>query len=106
MSMREATRIVRAGLVDGTQGTPFLPGPTFAAPYHLTGDPATSAYSYARYHNPTWTHYERALSDLEGGTALVFSSGMAAITAGFCVSPLPGECVLLSSSCYLTAPTA
>lgn len=63
--MREATRVVRAGLPGRAQGTPFLPGPIFAGPYHLTGSPSTSAYSYGRYHNPTWTHFENALSDLE-----------------------------------------
>jgi len=101
--MREATRVVRAGLPDGAQGTPFLPGPTFAATYHLAGDPSTSNYSYGRYHNPTWTHFEHALSDLEGGTALVFSSGMAAITAVLSATLRPGNVVVMPSDGYYTS---
>src|SRR6266566_3242899 len=66
LTMRDGTRVVRAGLPRFAQGEPFLPGPTFAGPYHLTGDPTTSAYTYGRYHNPTWTHFEQALSELEG----------------------------------------
>jgi cystathionine gamma-lyase len=78
---RRATRVVRAGLPEEAQGEPFLPGPVFAAPFHLEGDPHAAPYGYARYGNPTWTHYEAALAELEGGDALVFSSGMAAAGA-------------------------
>ena len=31
--------MVHAGLPDAEQGAPFLPGPVFAAPFHLSGDP-------------------------------------------------------------------
>lgn len=79
--LRPGTRVVRSGLPEFSQGTPFLPGPTFAGNYHLKGEPQSSPYSYGRYDNPTWTNFERALSELEGGEAVVFSSGMAAITA-------------------------
>jgi len=81
--LRDATRVVRAGLPMPSQGEPFLPGPTFANAYHLSGDPRSSPYSYGRYHNPTWTRFEQALSELEGGPATVFASGMAAVTAVF-----------------------
>jgi len=64
--MKDATRVVRAGLPDVRQGEAFQPGPTFAGTYHLTGDPASSPYTYGRYHNPTWTAYEKAISELEG----------------------------------------
>ncbi len=75
------TRAVRAGMPDGAPGDPFLPGPEFAGPFHLPGDPAGAPYSYGRYGNPTWSNYEDALGELEGGEAVVFPSGMAAITA-------------------------
>ncbi|MFL5658534.1 MAG: hypothetical protein ACJ8CB_30655 [Ktedonobacteraceae bacterium] len=65
--MRDGTRVIRAGLPDFAQGEPFLPGPTFANSYHLAGDPSSSLYSYGRYHNPIWTHFEQALSELEEG---------------------------------------
>jgi len=60
-------------------GDPFLPGPTFAAPYHLSGDPAESKYTYGRFDNPTWRAYEQAVGELEGGEAAVFGSGMGAV---------------------------
>ena len=63
--MRDATRVVRATLPAPSQGKPFLPGPTFAGTYHLSGDPASSAYTYGRYHNPTWTLYEQGIGRCE-----------------------------------------
>src|SRR5258708_4927342 len=74
LTMRDATRVILAGLPVPAQGEPFLPGPTFASTYHFSGEPETSPYTYGRYHNPTWTHFEQALSELEGGSALVFAS--------------------------------
>ena len=74
----DGTRVVRAGLPAAEQGEPFLPGPVFAAPFHLSGDPEDSPAVYGRYGNPTWARYERALGELEGGEAVLFASGMAA----------------------------
>ena len=79
--MRMGTRVTRAGLPPSTQGAPFLPGPTFAGPYHAAGDPASAPLTYGRFHNPTWSAYEQALSELEGGPAVIFASGMAAVAA-------------------------
>ncbi len=101
--MRDGTRVIRAGLPQATQGGPFLPGPTFAGPYHLTGDPATSAYTYGRYHNPTWTAFEQALSELEGGPAIVFASGMAAVTAVFGTTLRTRDVLVMPSDGYYTA---
>lgn len=101
--MRDGTRVIRAGLPQATQGEPFLPGPTFAGPYHLTGDPAISAYTYGRYHNPTWTSFERALSELEGGPAVVFASGMAAVTAVLGTTLRAGDALVMPSDGYYTA---
>jgi cystathionine gamma-synthase len=42
---------------------------------------------YARTDNPTWQAFESALGALEGGEALVLSSGMAAITAALSLVP-------------------
>jgi cystathionine gamma-synthase len=42
---------------------------------------------YARTDNPTWQAFESALGALEGGDALVLSSGMAAITAALALVP-------------------
>src|SRR5581483_3479242 len=102
--MKDATRVIRAGLSTVTQGEPFLPGPTFAGNYHLAGDPASSAYTYGRFHNPTWTAYENAITDLERGAATVaFSSGMAAAAATLGVTLKAGDRLVMPSDAYYTA---
>ena len=100
--MHDATRVVRAGVPEPAQGDPFLPGPVFAAPYHAAGDPATSPYTYGRFHNPTWALYEKALGVLEGGEALVFASGMAATVAVLGTVLKPGDAVVLPADAYYT----
>jgi cystathionine gamma-lyase len=81
MTDQPGTRVVRAGLPAGEDEQPFLPGPTFVAPYHLAGDVEGRRYGYGRFANPTWTAYEAALAELEGGPAVCFASGMAAVSA-------------------------
>jgi len=96
----DSTRASHAGLPARADGEPFLPGPTFAAPYHLAGDPDASRFNYGRYDNPTWARLESALGELEGGQALVFASGMAAVTA-VVVPPLtPGDVLVAPSDAY------
>lgn len=101
--MKIGTRVVQAGLTPLAQGEPFSAGVTFAGPYHTSGDPATSPYTYGRYHNPTWTQFERALSELESGTAISFASGMAAVAAVFGTTLRPGDVLVMPSDCYYTA---
>jgi cystathionine gamma-lyase len=103
--MKDGTRVVRAGLPDPEQGEPFLPGPVFAAPFHLRGDPDSSEYVYGRYGNPTWTAYERALGELEGGEATLFASGMAAVTAVLLPALSRGAVLVLPSDCYMSTRT-
>ena len=93
--MSDKTRVVQAGLPTATQGAPFLPGPVFAAPYHAAGDPHSSPFTYGRFHNPTWSQFENALSELEGGATVVFASGMAAIAAVFGTVLRPGDVVVM-----------
>ena len=76
-----STRSIHAGVPDGEQGDPLLPGPVLAAPYHLRGDKDAAPYGYGRDENPSWEHLERALGELDGGVSTVFASGMAAVTA-------------------------
>jgi cystathionine gamma-lyase len=97
----DGTRVVRAGLPDPSQGEPFLPGPTFAAPFHLRGDPAEADYVYGRYGNPTWTRYEEALGELEGGEVVLYSSGMAAAAAVLLTTLRPGSTLVLPADCYM-----
>jgi len=96
----KGTRAVHAGLPAPAQGEPFLPGPTFAGPYHLAGDADSHRYGYQRYGNPTWTRYEAALSDLENGTAVVFPSGMTAVTATLLELLAPGDVLVAPSDAY------
>jgi cystathionine gamma-synthase len=61
---------------------PRIPGAGVNAPLELSSTyVADGEVDYARAGNPTWTAFEEALGALEGGLALVFSSGMAAIAA-------------------------
>jgi cystathionine gamma-lyase len=85
-----STRAVRAG----SFGLPVV----LAAPYPLAGD--ASPEGYGRYHNPTWAALEAALGALEGGDALVFASGMAAIDAVLRVASRSGPVVAPSDGYY------
>jgi cystathionine gamma-lyase len=99
--MSDGTRVIRAGLPVPEQGAPFLPGPVFAAPFHLQGEVATSDWSYTRYGNPTFTRYESALSELEGGEVVIFATGMAAAAALLLTGLSPGSAVAMDHGCYL-----
>jgi cystathionine gamma-lyase len=97
----DGTRVVRAGLPEPDQGAPFLPGPVFAAPFHLQGEVEESPWQYHRYGNPTWERYESALSELEGGEVVLFASGMAAAAALLLTTTRPGAAVAMDADCYL-----
>lgn len=76
-----STRVVRAGLPEPRAGEPHMPGPVFAGPFHLPGEIGEADRIYGRYGNPTFERLEEALGELDGGEAVVFSSGMAAAAA-------------------------
>lgn len=96
-----STRVVRAGLPDPEQGEPFLPGPVFAGPFHLSGDPDGATNLYTRYGNPTWHRYEEAVGSLEDAEAVLFSSGMAAAAAILLTHLKPGSTIAIDEGCYL-----
>lgn len=98
----DGTRCVHAGLPDPAPGQPFLPGPVFAAPYHLDPDrgPNGSPNGYGRPDNPTRRLLEAAIGDLEGGDCLAFASGQAAITAVLLTLLRPGDTVVLPADGY------
>jgi cystathionine gamma-synthase len=58
---------------------------------------------YGRTDNPTWRAFEAALGALEGGDALVLSSGMAAVTAAVSLVPDGGRVVAPSHAYSGTA---
>lgn len=101
--MRIGTKVIHAGLTPAAQGEAFSAGVTLAGTYHASGDPSASPYTYGRYHNPTWTQFERALSELEGGPAISFASGMAAVAAVFGTTLRTGDVLVMPSDCYYTA---
>ncbi|QEV19036.1 cystathionine gamma-lyase [Streptomyces alboniger] len=112
IGLGDGTRAVRAGLPEPVKHEPTLPGPVFAAHFHLPGDP-TGGYAYARDENPTWTHLERAIGELEApGSAvagddvetLVFASGMAAISAVLFSQLRAGDTVVLPDDGYQVLP--
>jgi cystathionine gamma-lyase len=97
----DGTRVVRAGLPAPEQGKPFMPGPVLAGPFHLQGEVANAEWLYTRYGNPTWTRYESALAELEGGEVVVFASGMAAATALLLTNLTPGSALAIDHRCYM-----
>ena len=102
--MKDATRVIRAGLPKVAQGRAFLTGPTFAGPYHLSGDPESSAFQYGRSGNPTWLAYEQAIAELESGeSTVVFSSGLAAVAAVLGVTLKSGDILAMPSDAYYGA---
>ncbi|MEY7980961.1 cystathionine gamma-lyase [Streptomyces pilosus] len=104
----DGTRAVRAGLPEPVKHEPTLPGPVFAAHFHLPGDP-TGPYTYGRDENPTWTLLERAISELEAPgrddvETLVFASGMAAISSVLFSQLRAGDAVVLPDDGYQALP--
>ncbi|MEU5250738.1 cystathionine gamma-lyase [Streptomyces longwoodensis] len=104
----ESTRAVRAGLPEPVKYEPTLPGPVFAAHYHLPGEP-TGPYTYGRDENPTWTRLEEAIGELEAPgredvETLVFASGMAAISAALFSQLRAGDAVVMPDDGYQALP--
>jgi cystathionine gamma-synthase len=57
-------------------------------------------FYYSRYGHPTGVQAERALGELDGGQALLFSSGAAAETTAVLALLAPGQTVALAEGCY------
>ena len=77
-----ATVLVHAGRPKRAPDSPLSLPPVLASTY-VEGGPM----GYARTGNPTWTALEDVLGTLEGGQALAFASGMAAVAAVFELLP-------------------
>lgn len=73
--LRPATRAVHAGRPPHEPDQPLSTPITMASTYVAGGE-----REYGRTGNPTWQSFEAALGDLEGGRALAFSSGLAAVS--------------------------
>src|ERR687889_2666998 len=77
-SYRPATEAVTSGRPPHEPDNPLNEPLTMASTYVAGGD-----VEYGRYGNPTWSAFEQALGDLEGGRCLAFSSGLAAVATIF-----------------------
>ena len=75
-SLRPATVAVEAGRPPAEPGQPFSQPPVFASTLRAPVD-----LEYGRYANASFDAVEAAIGQLEGGEAVVFASGMAAIAA-------------------------
>jgi cystathionine gamma-lyase len=100
--MHRDTMILKAGCRPSAEAGPFLLGPQFSSTFTSPGDPAQHRLTYGRFHNPTWTAWEEALGVLEGGQAIAYASGMAAVAAVFGVCLKPGDAVVLPADSYYT----
>lgn len=70
-------------------GGPVNPAVVLSSTFHQDG-----RLIYGRDGNPTWEALEEVLGGLEGGSALVFASGMAAVAAVMESLPVPGRVVV------------
>jgi cystathionine gamma-synthase len=62
-------------------------------------------FYYQRYAHPTGVAAERALGELEGGEALLFSSGSGASTAVVLALLQPGDTIAVAEGCYYGTTT-
>jgi cystathionine gamma-synthase len=92
--LKSKTRVVAAGRPSPSADGDINPSISLSSTYH-----APNGVGYGRYGNDTWTALEEAISSLEGGKTLLFSSGMAAISAVFAVLPR-GAVVTASKNGY------
>lgn len=100
--MHRDTAILHAGYRSAADAGPFRQGPQFSSTYVLPGDPAGQPLTYGRFQNPTWTAWETALGGLDGGEAVAFASGMAAVSAVLGVTLKPGDVLVLAADAYYT----
>ena len=94
MSLHPETSAITAGRPDAAPDAPLNPPIVLSSTYHAGGP-----VGYGRYGNESWSALEAAISELEGGKTLSFSSGMAAVSAVFSILPI-GAPVVASNQGY------
>lgn len=94
------TMVVAAGRPARDHDSPVNPPIVLSSTYVGTGAVVDGDRAYGRYSNPTWDPLEEALSELEGATlpALLFSSGLAAVSAALSLIPVGGVLVMPTHS--------
>lgn len=88
-SQHPATIAVTAGRPPAESDQPLNAQIMLASSFIAGGD-----LEYARFQNPTWTALEETIGQLEGGRALAFASGMAAVAAVLDQVPVGGRVVV------------
>ena len=98
------TLAVTAGRPTRHQGGPVNPPVVLSSTYVSTGVPAPGERLYARAGTETWEPFEEALGTLERSScpAIVFGSGMAAISAALSLVPAGGRVVVPRHAYQLT----
>lgn len=100
-SYGDSTRSVKAVGAQPVPGEPVSSPPVPVSAYHLSSDEAEPLDTYGRGSNPTWRRLEAALAELEGAAAaLVFGSGMAAVTCALRVLTRPGSRLVVPADGY------
>jgi cystathionine beta-lyase/cystathionine gamma-synthase len=108
--MRDATKLIHAGESVDTGGTPSLTTPIYETSTFVFDSAAevvkyqegkSGGYLYSRYENPTLVAVERQLAAVDGAeTALLFSSGMAAISTALLTLLKAGDEIVCSAAIY------
>jgi cystathionine gamma-synthase len=88
------TTVVASGRPDKKSDGGLNPSIALNSTFHEGGP-----VGYGRYGNEAWSALEESISILEGGQALVFSSGMAAISAAFSLLS-PGSILIAAENGY------
>lgn len=94
MNHHPETSAITAGRPVAAPDASMNPPIVVSSTYHAGGP-----VGYGRYGNESWSALEAAISELEGGQTLSFSSGMAAISAVFSILPI-GAPVVASNQGY------
>lgn len=95
-----STRAVKAVGLQALPGDPVSPVLVPATTFHLDEDAGAPDF-YGRASNPSWRQLESALAALEGASsALVFGSGMAAVTAVLRALTAPGSTLVVPADGY------
>ncbi|MGH3503504.1 MAG: trans-sulfuration enzyme family protein, partial [Nocardioidaceae bacterium] len=92
--MSPATLAVKYGRPPSEPDQPLNTPLVMASTYVAGGE-----IEYGRYGNKTWAALESALGALEGGRAIAFASGMAAVSTVLDLVA-PGETVVAARHCY------
>ena len=94
MNHHPETSAITAGRPEAAPDASINPPIVVSSTFHAGGP-----VGYGRYGNESWSALETAISELEGGQTLSFSSGMAAISAVFSILPI-GAPVVASNQGY------